>query len=400
MRSKLTIGFIALGLAVAIAACSSTGANSTVNVGPYFPAQTLYAANSNQNAIGIYTTNQASGTGPSYQIGGGSTDLNGPQYLAFDGGRNLWVTNYNPSTNSALIIEFEALATGDVIPLQAAALAGHLRGIAIAPATATLSGLMVMSDVIPTNKYPSELLLFAPGSTTSYQQIAGPKPDLHVPGGLAIDSNNKVYVANIQGRSVEQFIVPSPTPTPSGSPSPTPSPTPTPTGSPTSSPTPSPTPTPINIRPHFTIAGPNTGLVTPTSVALDASLNVYVIDSGALGALCSASNAAAILVFAAPPAGPVNVKPIRKIQGCKTELTTPTDIKLNLKQSLIYVANGNQILAFPLTANGDPSPTPVYKSPGVLTGLGIVPAPTPSPSPTASASAKRNGQKSTTEKKP
>ncbi|HEY3676514.1 MAG TPA: hypothetical protein VGK84_11040, partial [Candidatus Tumulicola sp.] len=80
MRSKLTIGFIALGMGVAIAACSSYGVNSTVNVGPNFPTSTLYASNSNQNAIGIYNIGQASGTSPKYQIGGGSTDLNGPQY--------------------------------------------------------------------------------------------------------------------------------------------------------------------------------------------------------------------------------------------------------------------------------------------------------------------------------
>jgi hypothetical protein len=403
MRSKLSIGFIALGMAIAVAACSSYGVNNTVNVGPNFPSMTLYASNSNQNAVGIYTSAQMSGTGPTYQIGGATTDLNGPQYLAFDGAHNLWVTNYNPSTNAAALIEIEALATGDVVPLQAVALSGHLRGIAITPNIGTQAGLMVISDVIPTAKYPSELLLFSPGSTASYAQIAGPKPSLHVPGGLALDGNNKIYVANIQGRSVQQFIVPSPTPTPSGSPSPTPSPTPTPTGSPSGSPspspTPSPTPTPINIKPHFQISGSNTGLITPISVAIDSSLNVYVVDQGALGAQCSASNAAAIFVFSKPTSkGALNVKPIRKVHGCKSGLTTPTDIKINMKKSLIYVADSQKILVFPLTANGTPSPDPFFNSPGTVTGIGLVPGALPTASPTPAA--RRLGPKPTTEKHP
>jgi hypothetical protein len=386
-------------MAIAVAACSSYGVNNTVNVGPDFPSMTLYASNSNQNAVGIYTSAQKGGTGPTYQIGGATTDFNGPQYLAFDAGQNLWVTNYNPSTNAAALIEIEALATGDVVPLQAVALNGHLRGIAITPNTKTEAGLMVISDVIPTNKYPSQLLLFAPGSTSTYAQIAGPKPSLHVPGGVALDGNNKIYVANIQGRSVQQFIVPSPTPTPSGSPSPMPSPSPTPSGSPSSSPTPSPTPTPININPHFQLSGSNTGIITPISVAIDSSLNIYVVDQGALGAQCSASNAAAILVFRKPSSkGTLNVKPIRTVRGCATELTTPTDIKINIKKSLIYVADSQKILVFPLTANGSPAPMSFYNSPGAVTGIGLVPG--PQPTATATPAARRLGPKSTTENHP
>jgi hypothetical protein len=94
-----TIAFLTLALTAAIVACSNLGSTTGVNVGPNFPAKTLYASNSNQNAISIYTTGTKSGGGPAFQIGGGNTGLNGPQYLAFDRRRNLWVTNYNPSTN-------------------------------------------------------------------------------------------------------------------------------------------------------------------------------------------------------------------------------------------------------------------------------------------------------------
>lgn len=384
MLSRLTIGFLVLGVAIVVAACSSYG-NASVNVGPNFPAMTLYAANSNQNAVGIYNKGQKTGTGPAFEIGGSNTTLNGPQYLAFDSSNNLWITNYNPSTNGALLIEIEALATGNVLPLASVALNGRPRGIAISPKSASSKNvsLMIIADVIPTEKYPSQLLLFTEGSTVPYQELAGPKPSLRVPGGVALDSADRIYVTNLAGRSVDQFILPTPTPTPSGSPSPTPSPTPSPSTSPSTTPstTPSPTPTPVNIRPIFTLFGPKTGIVTPTGVDVDSSGNIYVSDEGPLGQ----QHAAAILVFAKPKVkgngNVLNVAPLRKIQGKNTLLTTPTDVKVNSTSGLIYVADSKSVLVFSITANHDAAPLMTYTSPGALTGLGIVPPPAPSASP-------------------
>ncbi|HMF27887.1 MAG TPA: hypothetical protein VKE42_03890, partial [Candidatus Cybelea sp.] len=91
-------------MAGAIVACSNLGQTSGVNVGPDFPSKTLYATNSNQNAISIYSNGTAAGKGPSFEIGGSSTGLNGPQYLAFDRVSDLWVTNFNPSTGTASLI--------------------------------------------------------------------------------------------------------------------------------------------------------------------------------------------------------------------------------------------------------------------------------------------------------
>jgi hypothetical protein len=192
---------------------------------------------------------------------------------------------------------------------------------------------------------------------------------LRVPGGIALDSSNKIYVANIQGASVDQFILPTPSPTPSGSPTPTPSPSPTPTGSPTASPTPSPSPTPVNIRPTFTIAGLNTTVITPVGVDVDSNGNIYIADQGRIG-----GKNPAVLVFAKPKTkGLINTAPIRKIQGTATMLTTPTDIKVDTKAGLIYVADSNQILVFTIGAHGNATPSAVYKSPGAVTGLGLVP---------------------------
>ena len=122
--------------------------------------------------------------------------------------------------------------------------------------------------------------------------------------------------------------------------------------------------------PRITIAGPNTHVVTPTSVAVDDAGNIYVSDEGTLGTKYTAG----ILVFAPPKnKGLINVAPIRWIHGKTTQLTTPTDVKVDTKVGLIYVADSAHVLVFSLTANGDASPKSVYNSPGAVTGLGLVP---------------------------
>ena len=383
------LGFLGLIMTAVIVACSSLGQTSGVNVGPNFPSKTLYATNSNQNAISIYTNGTKSGGGPTYEIGGSNTSLDGPQYLAFDRAQDLWVTNYNPSTNRASIIEFAALATGNVLPLATNVLPGRPRGIAFTPKGPTplpsssaspIPRIMVIADSDPIDIYPNRVLLFVAGGTTPYQSIGGPKPGLNVPGGVAIDGQGHIYVTSIQGASVAQFMLPTPSPSPkptkSPKPTPTPSPSPTPSTTPSPSPTPSPTPTPVNIYPRFTITAKN-GVVAPFGVALDSMGNIYIADQGKPKAGCNSADGPAILVFP-----PYNKKipyttPIRRIHGCKTELNAPTDIKVN-SDGVTYVADSMQggqgvILIFAAGADHDAKPISSYKSPGTVTGIGLVP---------------------------
>lgn len=389
------LGFLAVIATALIVACSRLGQTSGVNVGPDFPSKTLYATNSNQNAVSIYVNGTKGGGSPTFQIGGGSTGLDGPQYLAFDRGQNLWVTNYNPSTTKAVLIEFQALATGDVVPLSDTALPGRPRGIAFSPTGPTplpsssaspVPRIMVIADTNPLQTYPSQVLLFAAGTTVPYQSLAGPKPGLKLPGGVAIDGQGHVYVTSIAGESVSQFMLPtpSPSPKPTPTPSPTPTPTATPSSSPSPSPTPSPTPTPINVYPRFTLTAKN-GVRTPYGVAVDKSGNIYIVDRGKPGAPCkgssnSLSEAPAILVF--PPYNKKIpfTKPIRWIQGCNTMLVAPSDIKVN-SAGVIYIADttpsgSGVVLIFPAGAGGahDHNQVPMmYKSPGAVTGIGLVP---------------------------
>jgi hypothetical protein len=360
MLSKRALAFVALSLTATIVACSNLGMTQGVNVGPNFPSKTLYATNTNQNAISIYSNGIKSGSGPSYNIGGSNTGLNGPQYLAFDRAKDLWVTNYNESTKNAVIVEFAPLATGNVLPLNSGALPGRPRGIAFSPkgpspkpssSVPPPADIMVIAANIPTNVYPSQLLLYIAGGTAPYQSIAGPHPGLNLPGGVAIDKSGHVYVANLQGASVSQFVLPSP----------------------------SPTPTPLNLYPRFTITSKNQ-LITPASVALDSSGNIYIIDQGLQNASCHSKQAPAIYVF--PPYNKKipYTKPTRTVQGCKTLLNKPTDLKVN-SAGLVYVADSTRagagiIYVFAAGASGgvqNVAPTTNFTSPGAVTGLGLVP---------------------------
>ena len=136
MLRRLSLGLVGLSLAAAVAACNSNDTNALnggLGIGPNFPSLTLYAANSTQNAIGIYPPGTASGSGPAYQIGGSNTTLSGPQYLAFDTADDLFSTNYNVSSGVSSVVEIKALATGNVVPIGGFTFAnmGQPRGIAI-----------------------------------------------------------------------------------------------------------------------------------------------------------------------------------------------------------------------------------------------------------------------------
>lgn len=389
MPRKLPFGLLALCLVSLAAACAgNTGTTGNLNIGPNFAAGTLYVTNSTQDGIEIYPPNRASGKGPTYAIGGGTTALNVPQYLAFDGSKNLWVTNYNPNTHAAFIEEIAALATGNVTPLGV--IDGSEFGV-VQPRGIAINGDKKFIVVANTNpgagtSFEGQILVYGTsdaesGNVTPTEIIAGPNTNLNVPSGIALSAYT-AYVTNLQGASVEAFTVPTPTPTatpPTPPPTPTPSPTPTPgvtpTPTPTASPTPSPTPTPDNIAPTLVISGNLTGITRPSGLALDSAGNIYVSDEG------SVSVAPSILIFPSGLTGTENVAPSCKITGSNTDLFAPTDVAVDTSGNIyvadttatgagmVYVFSGVSLTCG--TANVAPSRS--LTSPGVPIGLGILP---------------------------
>jgi hypothetical protein len=385
MFRRFAQGFAGLVAVVFVAACSSGGAvgggGSVISIGPTFAPMSVYASNTSQNAISIYNAGATSG-GPTNQVGGSSTQLNGPQYLAFDNVGNLFVSAYSNSTNLGQLVEIKALATGNVLPFDVLSLGkAHPRGIGeymVTPsASASPVPYLAVGLVDPTQPltFSSQVQVYQGGTLSTFgvlQTLAGPLTGLNVPSGVAVDSTQKFYVTNLQGASVTVYSIPTPSPTPS--PTATPAPTPTPTAAPSGttaspSPTPSPTPTPLNIAPVATIAGGASGIGQPTGIALDASGNIYVSDQKST--ICSCP---AILIF---PAGSNGAVAPKVISGGATLLVAPTDVKVD-SNGLIYVADNTAagsgvVYVFAKGATGNTAPTVTLTSSGTVTGLALSP---------------------------
>ena len=373
MLRRLTLGLAAISVAVAVAACNSS-TSTNLNIGPNFATSTLYATNSSLNAVAIFSSTTASLTAPSYQIGGASTTLNAPQYLDFDSAGNLWVANYNASTGSSSILEFQTQATGNVLPyatyLGSMLSAPEPRGLTIERA----QNLMAMTTLNPASIAPSQLLVYsiASGSPALEDAIGGPSTLLNIPTGADFVSGNAVIVANSGDATVATYTLPSPSPTPvptatpvaTATPVPTPSPSTSPTASP--SPTPLPTATPLDLPPSSAIVGSLTHLGSPRGVTVASNGAIYVADPSAVGI------GPAVLVFAANANG--NVAPTAIIAGSSTGLIAPSDVKVDANGN-IYVADSgaNKVFVFAPGATGNVAPKASLSVGGTVVGIALSP---------------------------
>ncbi|MGA2760003.1 MAG: hypothetical protein ABSF08_06775 [Candidatus Cybelea sp.] len=239
--------------------------------------------------------------------------INGPYAIAFSSTEGIGIATGN-------------IASGGQAALQTFGLAGDLlTGISCFPKPSQTSaaafdskGQLFVSAFLPEGGRAVEV--FAPGANGCVK----PKHTISDSGGLAIDSNNLLYVANSKAATIDIF----------------------PAGSSTM---------------QAQIGGSNTGLVAPGTVAVDASLNVYVFDT----------KTATISEFAAGATG--NVAPIRTISGSETGLGGGNGFSFGLAISKasgkIFVSNpgSNAILGFAATASGNVAPIQTIS--GSATGL-------------------------------
>jgi sugar lactone lactonase YvrE len=339
---RIAFGIVCLVFAAGLAACSTNdqGLTSGGNpgIGPNFGTGSIYVTNSTQNAIAIYNPSPTTGATVVNQIGGSNTQLNGPLYDAFDATKRLYVTNYNVGTTFGSVSVYASQATGNVLPQAQIAGAGtsigYPRGVAV---DASSNIYVANSSSGPSST--SSILEFAAGSsgqTPPSFSITGPLTGLSFPTGIKVDAKGNVYVANTGNGTITVYA-----PMSNG-----------------------------NVAPTLTIGGPNTeppgGMQSPTGLALDAALNIYVADK--------ATNQ--ILVFAAGATG--NATPTRIIGGPATGINNPSDLLVD-STGIIYVTNsasGNgtgNILIFAAGASGNAAPAATVAAPGNVVGLALSP---------------------------
>ncbi len=300
-------------LAVALAACSGTQTGVTPNTIPAAGApqtSSLTGGTHKATTALILVVNEGAGLGGT--IGEFAENANGnvapssvisthvqPLAIAFSSKEGIGIADGNISSPGQLGLETFGLA-GDFLtgiscfpkPSQTNAVAFDRRG------------QLFVSAFLPEGRRAVDV--FAPGANN----CAKPKRTIPDEGGLAIDSNNLLYVANSKTATIDIF----------------------PAGSST-----------MQAR----IGGSNTGLVAPGTVAVDAALNVYVFDS----------TTATISEFAAGATG--NVAPIRTISGSNTGLSGGNGFSFGLAVSKttgnLFVSNpgSNSILVFAATASGN-----------------------------------------------
>jgi len=341
MKPPYHIG--AVCIAMALAACSGTPSGATSNVVPAIGSPQIVSKEqshvvSRQSVTPlILVANENTGLGGSIREYAESANgnaapstvishINGPYAIAFSSTEGIGIANGH-------------IESGGQAGLQTFGLAGDLlTGISCFPKPSYTGavafdskGHLFVSTGLPEGGFAVEV--FAPGANGCVK----PKRTISDAGGLAIDSNNLLYVANAKTATIDIF----------------------PAGSSTM---------------QAQIGGSNTGLGTPGSalpsdtVAVDASRNVYVFDT----------KTATISEFAAGAHG--NVAPIRTISGSNTGLNGGNGFTFGLAVSKasgeIFVTNPgtNAILGFAPNASGNVAPiqTIAGSATGLADPLGLV----------------------------
>ncbi len=331
----------AVCIAIALAACSGAQSGSITNPVPAVGAPqsssvtgaATSSVNKDQHLPGarrmttslILVANENTGLGGSIREYAESADgnvapstvishINGPYGIALSSTEGIGIANGNIESGGQAGAETFALATGDFLTgISCFPKPSSTRGVAF-----DSTGQLFVSAFLPEGGRAIEV--FKPGANN----CAKPKRTISDEGGVAIDSNNLLYVANSTTATIDLF----------------------PSGSGTM---------------EAQVGGSNTGLEAPGTVAVDASLNVYVFDT----------TTATISEFAAGTTG--NVAPIRTIAGSKTGLDGGNGFSFGLAVSKasgkIFVSNPgtNTILGFAATASGDVAP--IQTIAGSATGL-------------------------------
>ncbi|GAC1391052.1 MAG: hypothetical protein NVSMB31_08240 [Vulcanimicrobiaceae bacterium] len=338
MLRRIAIGISSISLVAVLAACSSgnTALSSGGNpgIGPNFTTGSAYVTNSTQNAISIYPPNATSASTPINQIGGSNTQMNGPQYAAFDAKKQIYVTNFSAGAQSGAITIYASQATGNVLPVGVitgnGSGLGSPRGIFI-----DSTSQIWVSNVGPSPGFASSILTYS-GAPSPSGAITGSNTGLNYPTGIVIDAKGLVYVANTGSSTGSGTIT---VYTPIGA-------------------------TSSNLAPSSTIAGPLTGLMNPTGIALDGANNIYVADK----------TTNKVSVFAAGANG--NVAPIRTITSAL--INNPSDLKFDSSSNLwvVNTASGSgtgSLLVFAPGASGAVAPTLNIAAPGNVVGIAFSP---------------------------
>jgi len=158
-------------------------------------------------------------------------------------------------------------------------------------------------------------------------KISGNNTDLSSPNGIALDASGKIYVAD--GPNMAIFVYAA---NPSGT---------------------------LNEAPLAKITGSLTDLNQPQGVAVDASGKIYVTNINA-----------SVTVYAANPNGTLNEAPLAEIDGANTQLSAPVGVTVDASGKIYVADESGSVLVYPANPSGTPlNEAPLAKISGENTGL-------------------------------
>jgi len=301
----------------------------------------IYVANYCTNSVAIYAKGSKGSSPPTAVIGGPSTGLFAPQGVALDSSGSIYVTGYNANNAyAASVFVYPPLgsSTGLLNEAPTATISGSNTGLSNPAGIALDSGANIyVADFSAASVFVYPALGSSTGLLNEHPTatIAGIDTGLLNPIGIALDATGNIYVTDELAVSVFVYPPLASLPSQPGYP---------------------------NLTPTATIAGSNTGLLSPYGIALDSSAKIYVADS----------NAATVFVYSAlgSSSGPLNESPIDTISGSNTDLFSPVGIALD-SSSTIYVADNlvNSVFVYPAGSNGNVAPSSATVSTTLTTGL-------------------------------
>ncbi|MGA7618493.1 NHL repeat-containing protein [Candidatus Binatus sp.] len=294
------------------------------------PGVFVYAAGSNANAAPIAT------------ISGNTTGLVAPSGIALDSSANIYVTDEGDAGDdippSVFVYPALGSSTGLLDEAPIATISGSKTDL-LSPGGIALDSSR--NIYVADNEATSVFVYAALGSSTGtlddapLATIGGSSTGLRFPNGIALDSSDQIYVADILASKV--FVYPA-------------------LGSSTGK---------LDEVPSATISGHNTGLRNPYGIALDSSGNIYVADVGA----------ASVFVYPAlaiSGTGLLDEAPTDTISGPLTELGDP-----------LFVAIQPAVAPTPTPSATATGATPTATATATQTAT---PTGTPTPTTTLSAS--------------
>ncbi len=310
---------------------------------------TLFVTNNSGTnpTVTIYPPNSSGDQSPSATIAGADTELASPAGIAVDFAGDVYVAG----SGGTAVEMYPDQSSGDQIP--SSTISGPNTGLVAA------AGVAVDYAAYIYVANGSSVAVFAPGTDGDQSPsrfISGPDTGLAGASSLAFDNNANLYVGNASGGASGLGSVTIYPPDSNGDQS-----------------------------PSATITGADTGLAGVAGVAVDAGGNIYAVNaSGGAGGLGS------VTVY--PPGSHGDQIPTATITGPDTGLDSPTAIAIDSGGNLYVTNAGNSsITEYPAGSNGDQVPSALISGAGtglnaptgIAIELGIVPTPTPTPNPTS-----------------